>query len=141
MSIAGMLLVSLVMAQDSGQAKIDEWIRHLGDEEIETREQAQRELLRIGAPATASLRKAADDSDLERATRARTILARIEGKKSGSGNPPRASKAATDDEENLLNEEWFWIPTPGKILRIRIRHFGMFGSWFWPLWETGREVR
>lgn len=140
MSIAAILLVSLVMAQDAGQAKIDEWIRHLGDEEIETREQAQSELQRIGAPATASLRKAVDDSDLERATRARTILARIEGKKIGSGNPLKASKAATDDEENLLNEEWFWIPTPGRILRIRIRHFGMFGSWFWPLWEIGREV-
>jgi len=140
MSIAGMLLVSLVMAQDSGQAKIDEWIRDLGDEEIETREQAQSELLRIGAPAAASLRKAADDSDLERAARARTILGRIEGKKIGSGSPPRASTAATDDEENLLNEEWFWIQTPGRILRIRIRHFGMFGSWFWPLRETGREV-
>ena len=139
MSIAGMLLVSLVMAQDSGQAKIDEWIRHLGDEEIGARELAQSELLRIGTPAAASLRKAADDSDLERATRARTILARIEGEKIGSGNPPRASTAATD-EENLLNEEWFWIPTPGRILRIRIRHIGMFGSWFWPLWEIGRDV-
>ena len=140
MSIAAMLFVPLFMAQDAGQAKIDQWIRLLGDEAIETREQAQNELLRIGAPAATSLRIAAEDPDLERACRARTLLVRIEGKKTGSGNPPRASKAATDDEENLLNEEWFWIPTPGRILRIRIRHFGMFGSWFWPLWETGREV-
>ena len=140
MSIAGMLLVSLVMAQDVGQANIDEWIRHLGDEEIESREQAQSELLRIGAPAVASLRKAVDDSDLERAWRARTILARIEGKKTGSGEPSRALKAATDDEEKFLDDEWFWIPTPGRILRVRIRHFRMFGSWFWPLWEIGNEV-
>ena len=140
MSIAGMLLVFLVTSQDAGQAKIDEWIRLLGDEEIETREQAHNELLRIGAPAAASLRKAVDDSDLERASRARTILARIGGGKTGSGDPPKASKA-TGDEENLLNEEWFWIPAPGRVLRLRIRHFRMFGSWFWPLLEVGNEVR
>ena len=140
MSIAEMLLVSLVMAQDADQAKIDEWIRHLGDEDIESREQAQSELLRIGTAAAASLRKALDDSDLERASRARTILARIEGKKIGSGEPSGARKTTAGDEENLPDEEWFWIPTPGRILRIQIRHFGMFGSWFWPLWETGREV-
>ena len=140
MSIAGMLLVSLVMAQDAGQAKIDDWIRRLGDEEIENREEAQSELQRIGAPAATSLRKAEDDSELERATRARTILARIEGKKTGSGGGPTASKPATGDEENLLDKEWSWIPTPGRILRIRIRPFGMFVSWFWPLWEIGCEV-
>lgn len=140
MSIAGMLLASLVMAQDVGQAKIDEWIRHLGDEEIESREQAQSELLRIGAPAAASLRKAVADSDLERASRARTILARIEGKKNGSSERSRASRGSNRNEENHLDGEWFWMPTPGRILRIRIRHFGMFGSWFWPHWEIGGEA-
>lgn len=140
MSIAGMLLVSLVMAQDPGQAKIDNWIRHLGDEEIETREQAQCELLKIGAAAAASLRRAADDSDFERATRARTILARIEGKNKGVGEGPGASKGAAVDEENPSNEEWFWVPTPGRVLWVRIRHFRMFGSWFWPLWEIGNQV-
>ncbi len=139
MSIAGMLLVSLVMAQDSGQAKIDEWIWHLGDDQIEARDRAQNELLRIGSPAAASLRKAVDDSDLERASRARAILARLEGKKTGSGERPMPLKAATGDKEDDL-ADWFWIPTPGRILRIRIRHFGMFGSWIWPLWESGSEI-
>jgi hypothetical protein len=140
MSFAEMLLVSLVMAQDAGQAKIEEWIRHLGNEEIETREQAQSELLKIGAPAAALLRKAVHDSDLERASRARTILARIEGKKNGSGEPARASRAARGDEESPSSEEWLWIPTNGRVLRVRVRHFRMFGSWFWPLWEIGNEV-
>ena len=140
MSIAGMLLVFLVRTQDAGQPTIDDWIRLLGDEEIENREEAQSELQRIGAPAAASLRKAVDDSDLERATRARTILARIEGKKTGSGERPKASKPAAGDEENLLEVEWTSIPTPGRVLRIRIRHLGISGSWFWPRWEIASEV-
>lgn len=140
MSIAGMLLVSLVLAQDTGQAMIDEWIRHLGDEEIETRERAQGELLRIGAPAGASLRRAMNDSDPERASRARTILARIEGRESDFGDSTRASKATPGSEGKALEEEWLWIPTAGRTLRIRISHLRVFGSWFWPLWEIGSEV-
>src|ERR1043165_5205782 len=118
MSISEMLLVFLVMTQDPGRAKIDEWIVRLGADEIETREQAQSELLKIGAPAATSLRKASADPDLERASRARTILSRIEGKKKASGDKPTPPlKAASDDEEH-----WFRDPSSGRVLRIRLRH-------------------
>ena len=67
MNIVGNLLVSFILAQDPGAGAVEEWIERLGAEEIETRDQAQRELLKIGDPAAPSLRKAMDDPDLERA--------------------------------------------------------------------------
>jgi len=130
MSISEMLLVFLVMTQDPGQGKIDEWIRRLGADEIETREQAQSELLKIGTPAAKSLRKASADPDLERAFRARTILTRIEGKdKASEEKPTPPLKAGSDDEEYR-----FWDPSSGRILRIRLRHLKFLDSWFWPFW-------
>jgi len=134
MRIAGLLLFSLSLAQDPGQAKVDEWIVALGDEEIETRERAQSELLRVGAPAVPSLRKAAEDPDLERACRARAVLARLPGKKEAApGKRPPAKKAATDDEDQLF-ERWFQDPSSGRMFRVRFKHLSLFDSWFWPFW-------
>lgn len=130
MSIAGTILVSLVMAQDPGQVNVDDLIRRLGADEIETREQAQSELLKIGAPAAILLKRASKDPDLERASRARTILARIEGKDKASAEKPQPPKATSDDEE-----DWFWDPSSGRFLRLRIRHLKLFDSWFWPFWR------
>lgn len=130
MSISGMLLVFLVMTQDPGQAKIEEWIRQMGADEIETREQAQGELLKMGTPAATFLRKASADPDLERASRARTILTRIEEKDKASGEKPTpALKVPSGDED-----PWFWDPSSGRILRMRLRHLRFFDSWFWPFW-------
>jgi hypothetical protein len=135
MSIAGTILVSFVMAQDPGQANVDEWILRLGADEIETREQAQRELLKIGAPAATLLKRASKDPDLERASRARTILARIEGNnKASDEKPPRLLDAASDDEES-----WFRDPGSGRVYRIRIRHLRFFDSWFWPFWGLAQS--
>jgi hypothetical protein len=133
MSIPGMLLISLALAQDPGQAKIDEWILNLGAEEIEAREGAQGQLLKIGAVAAPSLRKAAEDHDLERAYRARAILARIEPKKNATlGKPVPASKAASDDEDSVIERS---DPASGRILRVRFRHLSVFDAWFWPFWR------
>jgi hypothetical protein len=135
MSIAGTILVSLVMAQDPDQANVDEWILRLGADEIEIRERAQSELLKIGAPAATSLKRASKDPDFERASRARTILARIERKNNASAEkPPRPLDDASDDEES-----WFRNPSSGRVYRIRIRHLNFFDSWFWPFWGLARS--
>lgn len=63
----------------AGQA-IVEAIRQLGDESFAVREQAQRKLVAIGAPAVTALRAAADSSDPEVARRARNVLRSVRGK-------------------------------------------------------------
>jgi len=134
MSISEMLLAFLVMTQDPGQEKIEDWVFRLGADEIESREEAQSALLRIGAPAMVSLQKAASDPDLERACRARTILARLEGKNATGRGTPQAESPPSDDGDNSV-EHWFRDPASGRVFRFRIRHFSLFASWLWPFWS------
>ncbi len=69
-------------AQDAPQKdKIANLIEQLGDDEYESREAAHTELESIGKPALAALRKAADDKDIERASRAEELVEKISGKR------------------------------------------------------------
>lgn len=61
------------------QKKIDRLIQQLGADDIGERDEAQQELIKIGAPAIPSLEKALSDPDLERRTNAAAVLARILG--------------------------------------------------------------
>jgi hypothetical protein len=62
------------------------------------------------------------------------LLVRIEGQKKGSGEAvPQASRAASSDEDDLF-EDWILNPGAGRVLRLRMRHIRIFGSWFWPFW-------
>jgi HEAT repeat protein len=58
--------------------RLPQFIRQLGSEKVEEREQATRELTRIGRPARAWLEKAKDDPDAEIASRAASCLRQIE---------------------------------------------------------------
>ncbi len=86
-SLAAMLLfASSVSAQDD-EARIAKLIQELGSEEFGTREAAEKELRRIGAPAAPQLKRALEDKDAERADRARKILADV-----NKGGPKPAEK-------------------------------------------------
>jgi hypothetical protein len=56
------------------QAKIDELIKQLGTEDWQVREKAQKELIDIGQPALASLKKALKSNDPEVCLRAKNII-------------------------------------------------------------------
>jgi len=70
------------------------WVRQLGDENFQTREEAQQKLLAAGQPAVAPLRTAAQSEDAEVRTRAERILGELEAgdriraamQKLGAGN-------------------------------------------------------
>jgi len=69
------LALMLFLAQD--EAKLAELIRLLGSEDIQTREQAEKELLAVGAPAYPALERALKDKDPEIRSRAKSIHGRI----------------------------------------------------------------
>jgi outer membrane protein assembly factor BamB len=64
---------------DADRARLPEAVRHLGDEDFDTREKAATELLRAGRKALPFLRPAQDDKDPERARRAALCVKEIEG--------------------------------------------------------------
>ncbi|MBT3201518.1 MAG: M48 family metalloprotease [Phycisphaerales bacterium] len=86
---ASSMLLTIVQAQpaapqqsnsekdDLSVAGIAKLITQLGAEKFDDREQAYRELVKIGQPATAALAEATSDKDIERATRAKTALTEI----------------------------------------------------------------
>jgi hypothetical protein len=83
------------------EARIDRLIRLLASPTIEERDKAQKELLEMGAPALPTLRKAADDPDLERQARVRKLISSIEWQ------PLRGrdvAKDLTDDERKFLGQ-------------------------------------
>ncbi len=76
-----LLLVSPAAAQETPadrDALIDRLIAQLGSEAWREREQAQKELERIGEPALERLKGAAKSEDPERSSRARKIVAKVE---------------------------------------------------------------
>ncbi|HUS46985.1 MAG TPA: efflux RND transporter permease subunit, partial [Phycisphaerae bacterium] len=58
-------------------AEIERLIRQLGSDKFAEREEAQKELVKIGVPALEPLRAAAKDADAERAQRAKAAIAQI----------------------------------------------------------------
>jgi len=68
-------LAALAYAQD--EANIDELIKKLGSEEFATREQAQAELVKIGAPALEKLKASMQSPDPEISLRSRQIVEQI----------------------------------------------------------------
>lgn len=71
--IAFLFLSGFTFLQDDALA-VDRLIRDLGSIDFQIRERAEKELKKIGPPAEPALRKAAEDDDLERSTRAKRIL-------------------------------------------------------------------
>jgi outer membrane protein assembly factor BamB len=57
--------------------RIAELVKQLGDNNFKTREEAQKELTRIGSPAREALQQAAQSKDMEVQQRASTILSEI----------------------------------------------------------------
>src|SRR5262245_34247453 len=60
------------------QKRIDQFVKQLGADSFDEREQAQKELEKIGLPALASVRQAAKSTEAEVARRAGDILERLE---------------------------------------------------------------
>src|ERR1700690_1292552 len=72
--IRGLLLLALSVAQDDSPAGL---IELLSSNEIQARERATQRLVEMGLPAKSALEKAAQGSDPETASRARSILGEI----------------------------------------------------------------
>src|SRR5579872_6641580 len=76
--LLGLLVVALVPADEPKkpptQQQIDAWIKQLGDDDFDKREEASKKLTEAGAAAEAALMKAAKSNDQEVRTRAEAIL-------------------------------------------------------------------
>jgi hypothetical protein len=79
---------------DPDQDRIRELVKQLGSEDYEEREEADRELRKIGKPAVEELRKAAESEDLEVRERAIEILKAI-----GAGRTQRQEEKPGKEEE------------------------------------------
>jgi HEAT repeat protein len=73
----GLLYLDALQLDRSDKAGVEALIRKLGAEEFEEREEATRELLRVGPPDIEALREALDSPDAEVVTRARQILEQL----------------------------------------------------------------
>ena len=73
--------------------QIEQWIEQLGDKDYAQRQQAQAELVKLGKPALAVLRKHAQDSDLEKRQRITEIIQAVE---SGREAPPAVESEAAE---------------------------------------------
>jgi hypothetical protein len=86
------------------KTKIDKLIADLGSKEFQTREEAQKELSKLGSKAYAEIEAATNSTDAEVATRAQALLAEI---------------SLSEDEEPQPNEDE--IVTPTLTLRGAIK--------------------
>lgn len=68
----------LRLESNADPAKIAEWVRLLGDQDFQVREQAEQELLRAGQPAVAELSKLREAENPEIRQRARRLLDQID---------------------------------------------------------------
>ena len=75
LAVTAALAASVAFAQDEG--RIDELIKKLGSEEFTAREQAQAELVKLGAPALEKLKAAMQSPDPEISLRSRQIVEQI----------------------------------------------------------------
>lgn len=77
--VAGLFSVAAFAAEPAAPTaeQINDLVKKLGDENFKTREQAQADLTKIGAPAKDALTKAVGSSDAEVKNRATAILADI----------------------------------------------------------------
>jgi len=89
--------------------RIDRLIRQLGDDQFAKREEAQGELAKLGFAAFEALRAAANDSDLEIATRARYLLRLMSTDLTRPGDPPEVASLLA--EFHLLEER-------GQVARL-----------------------
>ncbi|OHB75249.1 MAG: hypothetical protein A2Z34_07800 [Planctomycetes bacterium RBG_16_59_8] len=109
------LLLSPLLAQEREQPsaqQIRALIDELGDASFETRERADKALRSIGDAALPALREAAEDKDLERATRAKRILEAVE-RRGKETEPPRLG------EEGVIRIEGDIVSlqvAPGKVI-------------------------
>ncbi|MDQ7781115.1 MAG: PDZ domain-containing protein [Planctomycetota bacterium] len=103
------LFVDLVSAQEDAreagdsavaEARIDQLIGQLGDEDPKVRDNATRELLKLGKPALTKLRSATKNTDAEVVWRAEQLISDIE-----SGKTAEAEANARADAEASANAE------------------------------------
>ena len=123
LSLVIMALVTFAAPGDSAPSadQIATWTRQLGDDQLKVRNEASDALWRAGEAAKSALEIAANSSDLEVATRARSLLDRIR-----LGLVPGADSAITEaiqryrlgnaDEKKKAAEE---LLKKGEIERLR----------------------
>jgi hypothetical protein len=75
--------------READRENVKRWIKQLGDDSSEVREQATQELMRLGSAARGELRRAAKDDDVEVSRRAQRCLDKI-----AEGEGPDALPAA-----------------------------------------------
>jgi hypothetical protein len=111
------------------EAKIEELIKQLGDEDWKIREEATKELIEIGKPAVFPLIDALDAEDPEIRSRAENILSQLEPEFSKDevivfeGRLKQAKGKIKDILEELCKKWWIGIEggTPVNGLQLTIR--------------------
>jgi hypothetical protein len=94
-------------------AEVERLIKQLGADPFKEREAAQAALLEIGEPAMAALQAAAKDSDVERASRAKQLLAGM-----------RWGVAVEDVQVGLVADKRQFALGEAPMLRERTRNLG-----------------
>ncbi|HXG61332.1 MAG TPA: PDZ domain-containing protein [Planctomycetota bacterium] len=125
------LLAAFLALQDADAARIEKLIQDLGAPEYEVREKAQKELVEIGSAALPALRKALEDSDAERAHRARKAIDEIErrARKPGEGDRSVRSELRVTGRD-LVKGMTFQLNPDGSV-EVTVREEDK---------ETGRKV-
>jgi len=99
-----------VDASSGSPEEIERLVRQLGDPRFERRQEAEDALAKLGLAASDALRAAADDADLEIATRARHLLRLMQVELSRPGDP--AEVASLLAHFHLLDER-------GQVARLK----------------------
>jgi hypothetical protein len=90
-----LVFAALLLLQD---ATVEKLIEKLGDDDVEVRDAAGAELVKIGRPALEALRKAAKSDRQEVAGRARSLIAKIDFPEPGPAVNGLAFAIKADDE-------------------------------------------
>ncbi len=116
------LLPGLVWAQDDQAKRIEQLVRELGSENFDVREKATAELRKIGKPATAALKKAAQSDDPEIRLRAKQLLEEFE--RSEKKPPTRRLGGRISVQSSNGDTVYFITPAEGDPIAFKRKKDG-----------------
>jgi hypothetical protein len=102
-------------------ARIRKLVRQLGHKNYRTREDASKELRRIGRPAFEAVRDATRDADAERAWRARKLLEHIRRLPDPSAVDPNCTNGHVPVHKNCSQLQTFTVPADTAVDTLRFR--------------------
>lgn len=129
--LLSVFVFSTLLCADVSQEKIASWIKKLGSDDFQTREQAMVELKKIGEPALPLLREAENHKDPEISWRAKSIIEHITdnySQKETYSQEENDEQDAVDENYSVPFEEDFEYNLPG--FRFKFKFSGQLGEEF-----------